>query len=139
DSYMLQVGEVNGTFGAYVGGGHYILSGPRGPFEIIPSLPLPELAHLRHMGDQVGARVTSTTQVTRVRLGLPQETANLSVQLSVNGSSEVPRISDLPAVFGSGVSLGFTDRNVTGRFDTGDEFVIGNLTNRTAIQLGVCG
>ena len=139
DTYMLQVGEVNGTFAEYVGAGHYILNGPRGPFEIIPSLPVAELVHLRHTGDQVGARVTSTAQVTRVRLGVPQEIANLSFELSVNGSVEVVHISDLPAVFGSGVSLSFADRNVTGQFDTGDEFVVGNLANRTGVQLRVFG
>src|SRR5207247_962001 len=68
DTFMLQVGEAGGQMVAYTYGGHYLLNGRGGPRELQPDAFVPSgLVHLRHMGDQIGAKVISTLEVTRVR------------------------------------------------------------------------
>ena len=132
DSYLLQVGGINGPFSAYAYSGHYILNGPTGPYEAMEFL-LRNLVQLRHLGDQPGPTVNSTLEVARVRLGAPLPTSGLGFQLAVNGTEEaVGNLSSLPLVFPNGMSISFADAN--GLLDAGDRFVLGNLGNRSSVS-----
>ena len=138
ETYLLQVGSVNASFAAYAAGGHYIFNGPRGPYEGLTSPPDYELPQLRHVGDQIGPRVTSTLEVSRVRFGLPQPISDLRFGLIVNATPGFQgNVSDLPQVLPNGLTVAFTDTNRTGFLDTGDRFVIGNLENRTSASFSI--
>ncbi|TLZ72463.1 MAG: hypothetical protein E6K10_02495 [Methanobacteriota archaeon] len=142
DTYMVQVGEAGGQMVAYAYGGAYALNGRGGPRDLpADSFVTSGLVHLRHVGDQIAAKVASTLEVTRVRWGVPQPLSELTFRLSVNQTfpEATGNLVDLPITLPSGVSLSFADSGAAGLFDAGDRFLVANLDNRTPVVLTVSG
>ena len=132
DTYMVQVGEAGGQMVAYAYGGAYALNGRGGPRDLpADSFVTSGLVHLRHVGDQIAAKVASTLEVTRVRWGVPQPLSELTFRLSVNQTfpEATGNLVDLPITLPGGVSLSFVDSGSAGLFDAGDRFLVANLDN----------
>lgn len=131
-SYMLQIGEVGGRTAAYAYGGHYILNGPRGPYEPLPAAQDP-LVELRYAGDRAGNPVTSELAVAATHFGLPQTPSGLQFTLAVNGTYATGDFDRLPATV-LGVTLTFADANANGILDPGDRILFANLANQTSVR-----
>ncbi len=139
DTYMLHIGEANGKFAAYVYGGRYIVNGPRGPLETLPSSRTDQRVALRYARDQVGTRVTTTLEVARVWFGSPPAISGLGWSVAFNGTYFFGNLSNLPAALPSGITLAYLDGGATGVVDVGDRIIVGNLPNRTSVDFGLIG
>jgi len=130
-AYMLAFGGFF-TRGGYTSGGKYILQGPRGPVDLLMDQNAWSRVCFRHAGDVAGATVTSTIEVRDVLWAPPAPVADYRISFSPPSSSTaiITNLSGLPATV-DGITVRFSDRNVNGLLDAGDQLVFEGLANRT--------
>lgn len=138
ETYMLQIGEAGGRMTAYAYGGHYVLNGPRGAVEPLPSAQRGFL-ELRYAGDRPGVPVTSDLEVARVPFGAAPPLSSLGFTLMLNGSSSLGDFGHPPVTTPEGVTIGYVDANVNGLIDASDRFTLANLPNRTSVVFQLTG
>jgi len=134
DTYALQVGDL-APRAAYAYAGHYLLNGPHGPREFHSHSLLPDRPRLLHVGDEIGARVTSTIETDQFP---PTPVASLGYEIQVGDGAPVRgNLSELPSTILGNISVALVDRGAPEVLETGDRFVLGNLPNRTYVSLSV--
>ncbi len=135
DTYLLQVGQRLSGAPTYVAAVHYVLNGPDGPLETLPS-SLPTLVDLRYAGDSAGPPIRTSVQVTRVPVGHPPAISHVQYNLDLGtGSQIVGNLSNLPVTSPSGITISFVDTNGNGVLDAGDRLTVGGVANHTTLTL----
>jgi hypothetical protein len=139
DTYLLQIGEANGTRAAYAYSARYILNGPQGPVETLPISRTDPHAILRHSEDAVDGRVTTTLEVHRVTSGNSPPIGNLTWSLHTANGTRAGEglLTDLPSTLLYGITLSFDDLGAEGQLDAGDRFIVGNLSNQSRVFLEI--
>lgn len=135
-SYFLQIGGRSGTSFTYVGGEHFLLSGPQGPLDPLLSSMRP-MVDLAYVGTQPGPPLQSTLQVASVRIGPPLPLSALRYLFTdwTTNTQSSGSVSSLPTTTAPGITLSFADSNADNLLDAGDRFTVTGVANRTDLSL----